>query len=261
MANAILRLKQLESLKFEFGPLAAEQKSVCLNALKSTELSNVHQIRRLHEILCFMQAWPDDEAILSTVDAMLARFEHRPDVKRHADELTNTGIAGTAINFRFYAVTAQWLADRWPKQIHVDWEDFDNAEMFEPFLNLMASYSELPGLESIVMKLPEWINRLKGLHETDAYFVMRRMAVLISNEFLHEHVYDTIDIPLILTPGHGVPSRTLAKYDKWPTEYQRTPLVRRTARCGRRNPPPAQAGRAGQPRRRAFGWSTSPAAP
>jgi hypothetical protein len=157
---------------------------------------------------------------------MLARFDHRRDVKRHADELTNSGIAGTPINFRFYAVTARWLADRWPEQIHIDWEAFENAEAFEPYLNLMASYSELPGLESVVMELPEWINRLKGPHETDAYFVIRRLAVLISNEFLHEYLCDKIDIPLILAPGSGVPSRTLARYDKSPIAYQTTPLVR-----------------------------------
>ena len=66
------------------------------------------------------------------------------------------------------------------------------------------------------MELPDWINRLKGPHETDAVFVIRRLAVLISNEFLHEHLCDELDIPLILSPGSGVPSRTLAKYDKSP---------------------------------------------
>ncbi len=226
MADAILGLKQLESLKYEFGAQAATQKKDCLQVLKSAQLKNANQIERLHDTLCFMQAWPDDDAILSAVDAMLARFDHRRDLKRHADELTNTGIAGTAINFRFYAITARWLADRWPDHIHIDWEDFENAETLEPYLDFMASYSETPGLESIQMELPDWINRLKGPHETDAFFVIKRLAALISNEFLHEYLYDKFDIPLILAPGSGVPSRTLAKYDESPIVYQTTPLIR-----------------------------------
>src|SRR3989304_3937276 len=157
---------------------------------------------------------------------MLARFDQRRDLKRHAEELLNTGIVGTPIYFRFFAVTARWLADRWPDQIRIDWEDFENAEDFEPYLNLIASYSELPGLESVEMELPDWINRLKGPHETDAFFVIRRLAMLISNELLHEYLCDQLDIPLILAPGSGVPSRTLAKYDKSAIVYQTTPLVR-----------------------------------
>jgi hypothetical protein len=226
MANAILGLKQLESLKGEFGSQAAEQKKACLQVLASAQLNRADQIERLHEVLCLMQAWPDDDAILSMVDAMLARFDQRRDLERHAEELTNTGIAGTPIKFRFYAATALWLAERWPNQIHVDWDDFDDAEALEPYLNLMASYSELPGLESIVMELPDWINRLKGPRETDACFVVKRLSALMPNELLHEYLCDQLDVPLILGPGPGVPSRTLAKYDRSPISYQTAPLVR-----------------------------------
>jgi hypothetical protein len=226
MANTVLGLKQLESLKSDFGSRAAEQKKACLQVLESAQLKSADQIERLHDILCFMQAWPDDETILSSVDAMLAHFGQRRDLKRHAAELANTGIAGTPIHFRFFAVTAKWLAERWPDRIHIDWEEFDDAEALEPYLNLMACYSELPGLESVVMDVPDWINRLKGPDETDACFVIRRLAVLLPNEFLHEYLCDKLDIPLTLAPGPGVPSRTLAKYDKSPIRFQTTPLVR-----------------------------------
>jgi hypothetical protein len=232
MTNAINGLKQLESLKLEFGPPAATQKKIFLQVLKSAQLSSADQITRLHEILCFMQAWPDDEEILSSVDAILARFDQRSDLKRRADELTNTGIAGTPINFRFYAVTAQWLADRWPDQLHIDWEDFENAEKLERYLTLLATYSEMLGLESISMELPDWINRLKGPHETGAVFVIKRLTVLFSNEFLHEQLCDELDIPLILSPGSGVPNRTQAKVDQSPVEYQTTPLVRKRPTVG-----------------------------
>ena len=77
------------------------------------------------------------------------------------------------------------------------------------------------------MELPDWISRLKGPDETDAIFVIRRLAVLVSNEFLHEHLYDELDIPLVLAPGPGVPNRTRAKCDDSPLVYQTSPLTRR----------------------------------
>ena len=227
MASAAFDLKQLESLKYDFGPQAAKQKEACLQVLKSTRVKTSDQITRLHEILCFIQAWPDDAAILSLADSMLASFDQRRDLKTHAAELRNTGIAGTSIHFSFYAVTALWLANRWPDEVHVSWEDFENTATLERYLHLLASYSETPALESVAMELPDWISRLKGPDETDAIFVIRRLAVLVSNEFLHEHLYDELDIPLVLAPGPGVPNRTRAKCDDSPLVYQTSPLTRR----------------------------------
>jgi hypothetical protein len=226
MSDATRQLIKLETLKFEFGPEAATQKKNCLQVLKSAQWSSADQILRLHELLCFMQAWPDDEAILSSVDTMLARFDHRRDLKQHAEQLFNSGIAGTSIHFRFFAVTTQWLAERWPDQIRIDWEEFDNAEIFEPYLILLASYGETLALQDIALELPEWIDRLKGPGETDAHFVIRRLGALLPNEFLYEYLSDHFDIPLILAPGPGVPSRTLAKYEKVAIEYQAEPFLR-----------------------------------
>ena len=220
-----LTLKKLESLKFEFGPQAAEQKRNCLQRLKSSQLSSAEQITRLHEVLCFLQAWPDDDAVLSLVDAILDRFAQRHDLKRRVEELTNTGIAGCPISFRFFAVTAQWLANCWPDHLHIDWEDFENRETLERYLNLMATYSEALGLEDIAMDLPDWIDCLKGPLETDACFVIKRLSVLFADPFLHEQLCDELDIPLTLSPGPGVPSRTLAKRDKSPIDYQSTSLT------------------------------------
>jgi hypothetical protein len=219
-------LKRLESLRFEFGPLAAEEKVRCLNALTVARLKNADQVARLHDVLCFMQAWPDTRAVLSLVERMLDGFERRPDLTRDADELANTGIAGTSTHFSFYAATARWLVDRWPDRLHIDWEAFEHAALLERYLSLLASYSETSGLDSVAMELPEWIGRLKGIRETDALFVLRRLAVLIPDEFLHDQLYEDLELPLILAPGPGVPTRTRAKYQKSPIFFQAVPLDR-----------------------------------
>ncbi len=223
-ANACLR--QLEGLKFEFSPAAVPQKKACLELLQRADLNQAAGVQRLHEILCFMQAWPDDEEIFSSVNAMLARFDRRRDLKRHASRLTNSGLAGTSIQFSFYAVTARWLADRWPDQLELDWDAFDKVATLERYLNHLASYAETSGLESLDLELPAWIKRLKGPRETDAVFVIKRLAALFPNEFLYEQFYDELDIPLILSPGEGVPNRTRARYAPSPVVYQTAPLVR-----------------------------------
>ena len=227
MPNGETGLKQLESLKYEFGQRAAELKQGCLQLLESGCLKNGSQVARLHEVLCFMQAWPDDEVIRSAVDAMLDQFSDRRDLKRHAEELANSGIAGTPISFRFYASTARWLVDRWPGHLQIDWDEVENGEALAPYLNLLASYSETPALDATELPLRQWIDRLKGPEETDAAFVIRRLSAVLSDEFLHDQIYDAIDIPLTVSPGTGVPSRTCARRERSPVDYQTTPLIRK----------------------------------
>lgn len=220
-------LKGLEKLKFSFSSAAAERKRQYLEVLAHARLATAGQVARFHEILCFIQAWPDNAGILETVTSLLADFHQRADLRRHADELVDTGIAGTSLNFRFYQATALWLVDRWPQQVQVDWEEVENADALEQYLPLLASYSETPALDAGELEFREWIDRLKGPTETDAAFLVRRMQTLSANSFLNELLYDGVDVPLTLLPGPDTPSRTRARREPADIVYQ-TEDLRRT---------------------------------
>ena len=230
MAQALDSLRRLETLKLEFGPAAADDKLRCLKTLKAARLKAADQVVRLHEALCFLQAWPDNAAVAALTEDMLAHFDRRRDVRQHADELADTGIAGTAINFSFYAATARWLAERWPDRLHIDWDAFENVDKLESFLSLLVSYSETPAVDNTSMELPEWIDRLKGADETDATFVIRRFVALVENGFLYERVFEDMDMPLVLDAGPDTPSRTRAKYGDPPIVAQTTPFPRQRPR-------------------------------
>jgi hypothetical protein len=75
---------------------------------------------RLHEALCFIRAYPDDAAVLAQVQTMLAEFDRRSDLRAHRLALADSGIAGTALHYRFFAGQAQWLARRWPEKLRLD---------------------------------------------------------------------------------------------------------------------------------------------
>lgn len=75
---------------------------------------------RLHEFLCFLRAYPDNQAVLDGAERMLAHFDRRADLRRNRAALADTGIAGTAIHYVFFWFTAQWLARRWPLRITIN---------------------------------------------------------------------------------------------------------------------------------------------
>jgi len=179
-----------------------------LPALASGRLSSVRDVARLHEALLFLAAYPHDEAEYRSVLALLDRFASRADVRRFRGALADSGIAGTEIHFPFFWFTARWMARRWPDRLRVAWESFEKKDDLEPLLALLLPYSESVALDELTGPAEEWIRRLKRRDETDGAFLVRRFAALAGDSFVKELIYERLDLPLVLAPGPGVPSRT-----------------------------------------------------
>ena len=225
--SASLLLSQLDELRQTYGPGVAPRRLDLLRHLEGRSLGRAEEVFRLHELLCFLRAYPDDGDVLEQVESMLDGFAARKDLGRFRRQLADTGIAGTDINYRFYWVTAGWLAKHWPDQLSIDWAEFDRQDELLEILDLLMPYSETPALDQVDLTTREWIERLKGPDETDAAFLIRRFAALEAAKPWRERIYERFDVPLTLTPAPGTPSRTLAKYKgKSPTAFQTRPLRR-----------------------------------
>jgi len=228
--NAARALGELERLRATFGSDVEPRKRALIAALGRAELPRAHDVLRLHEVLCFLRAYPDSQETLALVERSIARFSRRPDVRRHGPALADTGIAGTTISFRFFAPTARWLASRWPRKLEMEWPEFEHADELERLLPLLAHPAESPGLDEIDYTLREWIAHMKGRDETDAAFLVRRLSALTMSDAAKEIVYDGLDPTLRLLAGPGTPSRTqaLAPRRRAPA-FQRRPLERSRA--------------------------------
>jgi hypothetical protein len=219
-------LAELGALEKSFGGGVAAAKLVLLRRLAKARLANSKQVARLHESLCFLRAHPDDAAVLAQVEAMLADFARRGDLRRFRADLVDTGIAGTDLYYPFFASTARWLARRWPAQLHVDWSWFEGGELLEKRLPWLALYGETPGLDEVQMPMRKWIARLKGPKETDAQFLIRRFERCGANDFEREGIYEELGLTVRLRAGPTTPSRTRAKLDGRPLHFQGAPLRR-----------------------------------
>ncbi len=217
-------LRALEGVLRRFDPEAAERKLDLLRRLDRERLGSARTVRRLHEALCFLRAYPDGPAVLAQVEAMLDRFGSRSDLRRHAAALEDSGIAGTATVYPFFMEMAGWLVDRWPDRVTVAWEQMDDTEWFENALDLMALPAEVPGLDEYAWPLRTWVRRLKGPDETDAAFLVRRMQRLPAGPALRQVLYEDRDLFLRLAPGPGTPARTRARVPRRRIHWQRAPL-------------------------------------
>ena len=183
-----------------------------LTLLARTRLGSARDVERLHEALCFLAAYPHDPPEQARVARLLAGFSRRADLRRFRRGLADSGIAGTEIRFPFFWFTALWLARRWPDRLRVDWEGYEKLDELEPLLPLLLPYAESVALDELTGPPDEWIRRLKRGDETDAAFLIRRFAALAASSFVQESIFERLDLPIVVSPGPGTPSRTLARY-------------------------------------------------
>ncbi len=69
------------------------------------------------------------------------------------------------------------------------------------------------------------IDRLRG-PSTDATYLVTHLARMPGDGFTREAFADALDLPFVLSPGRGTPSRTLAHFPPAPVAYQKGPLRR-----------------------------------
>ncbi|UCE17599.1 MAG: hypothetical protein JSV84_12015 [Gemmatimonadota bacterium] len=224
--KAATLLRQLEKMKNSYGCGAATRKLDLLGKLERQRLDKAKEVYRLHELLSFLQAYPDNKFVLEHVERMLAVFARRSDLRLRRRELADTGIVGTDIYYRFFWPTACWLAKRFPDNLTIDWTEFTNKQKLVDMLVMLLPYSEYPSLDSLSFSPREWLDRLKGPGETDAAFLIRRFAALRASSFSREKLYEDLDILMRLAPGPGTPTRTGAKLPGMPVIYQSKPLSR-----------------------------------
>ncbi len=217
-------LADLADLKLQFGRDSGRCKRDLLARLDAARLPSAETVTALHELLCFCRAYPDDRALLAQVTRMLDRFGERRDLRRFRDELANSGLEGTAVHYEFFMQMAQWVAERWPDRLSIDWEEYGDGEPIEKILSMLTLYPETAGLDEQGYTVREWLDLLKGPDETDATFLVRRIGDLELNTFQREYLYEHLAVPMTIAAGPGGPSRSRARLGSARVHFQAGPL-------------------------------------
>jgi hypothetical protein len=224
MTSAMLRA--LERAKDQYGPESAKAKLALLAGLERADLRSARAVRRLHEALCFLRAYPDDARVLTQVERMLARYAARADLRRAHEALADSGIAGTPIRYRFFWSTLRWLARRWPRQLAIDRSEAEVEEKLGSALPLLLTWAEAAALKQLDPPAFATLDRLRARGEGDAAFLAQRIAAMAGDGFTREAFHDAIEPTYELSPGPDTPSRTRARHPSAPFAYQHAPLHR-----------------------------------
>lgn len=217
-------LARLEKLRLVFSQAVAAEKHRLLCRLVNSQLSSAPAVRRLHEMLCWMRAYPDDEQILTATDAALRTFAARKDLQRFRKQLVDSGIAGTAIHYHFFWPMARWLSSRWPALLHLD-RDCGEGENW-----LRSTWPvALPWIHAETAKRSEEspfriLDSLRGAM-TDASFFVDGIDRTAGDTLAREAFHDLLQPAYVLEAGEDSPSRTRAQWSGASTAFITAPLT------------------------------------
>jgi hypothetical protein len=217
-------LRSLERIARRFGPELPARKLALLAVLADTRLGSAGELRRLHELLCFMDAYPDDRRVRARVRRMLREFSQRPELHRHRHALAGSGIAGTDTPYRFFWPTAQWIAQHWPGALVLDRNDEEAIREILAALPPLLDSAQAEWFISQHAKDLAPVDRLVPHRMTDADFIIGLIAGMPGDDFSREAFGDRLDLSYVLRPGPGTPERTTARFDRVDVYFQTTAL-------------------------------------
>jgi hypothetical protein len=187
---------------------------------------NPAALKRLHEAACFLRAYPQNAAELAEARRTLSGFHRRSDVRRQAEALADSGIAGTPIHYRFFWPMARWLASRYPRLLTIDWSEEEFSGRLAAALPLLVTAAEAAALQRAELPAREAIERLCARHETDATFLIRRIEAMPGGDAVREATHDALDVAYRLERSPAGPSRTHALFDGAPFAFRSGPPSR-----------------------------------
>ncbi|MBM5812400.1 MAG: hypothetical protein FJ191_10620 [Gammaproteobacteria bacterium] len=217
-------LTALARIARHYGRGLAARKLALLDALARARLTSADQVFRLHELLSFLAAYPDDRRIRARARRLLSRFGARADLRRHRARLAGSGIAGTDTPYRYFWPTAAWLARHWPGRLHLDRSDAEAADRLAAALPLLLPPAQADWLRESGTTPWAAIDALRAPGVTDAGFVLGLIARMPGDDRTREHFGDGLDLSYTLDAGADTPERSTAGFDTGAVVYQRRAL-------------------------------------
>ena len=228
---AARHLRKLEDLRRERTSESAALKLELLAALSAASFAGRQSSRarlfiRYHDLLLYMAAFPDNGDIHRLALQQLKSFPHRID-ERLARAMKSSGIAGTVIEYAFEFPMAAWLRSACPGQVEIDWKECE-TEALQKLLPLLSGLAEEPGLEDEEISTEDWMRLAAGNRNTLVWLIDRIRELNLSPR-LRDHLFDSMELPLVLRLDQPGLSKTSAYAERAHVFHHEAPLQRGVA--------------------------------
>ncbi|MGA3042390.1 MAG: hypothetical protein ABSF54_16525 [Bryobacteraceae bacterium] len=222
-------LARLEQWKTRFGAPDVHPLHQLLADIASHRFTDAASLIRLHECLLFLRAYPADAQVMRLADAALFAFAQRiaelPDLSAFEDPAVS-GIAGTSFSAVFSYEVARQLAARYPRQIDIDWENYDRPDKLGPVLRRFLPLVEEDWPVEAHVPFRLWIDAARPHKSTALGWLLQRISSLPLSARDQADLYASLDLLLLWHIGPR-PSRSHLRVPVRQPYFHREPLLRR----------------------------------
>lgn len=219
----------LAAVASQFSPEARAEKRRLLATLETVPVGEPAALIRLHETLCFLQAYPDDREILRRVDGLLRSIPTRVGAlgPRGRARLRDTGIAGSTLEYPFGLPLSRWLAVRLGPHADIAWAAVPDAEKVADALDLLVTPSESDAFSEGGFTVRRWLAVARaGRRLTDLQVLVEAFDRATLDAGLRDWLYESLGLAVRARLDPPEVSRTLAKRPVDRPSFQRAALRR-----------------------------------
>src|SRR5258706_605253 len=222
---------ELAELKTRFG--AGDAKILrALRVLSKSKFTDASELIRFHEALLFLHAYPASVEVLKQVEAILQMFEQRVIQLREMDadlspldDPEASGIVGTSVTSNFSYPIVCWLAAKYPAQLRIDWDWFDEEERFGATMPQFLPLLEEEAMVEAHVAYRDYLRAAKG-RANEVVWLIERFKALKVSEKEKAGAYDSLKIHVHWEFGARA-SRTGMKLPERKVFFHDRPLIAR----------------------------------
>ena len=192
-------LAELEELKRVFGDGDAKILRA-LKVLSKSTFTDAGSLIRFHEALLFLRAYPHSPEILKQVEAILKTFGQRVSQLRERDadlspldDPEMSGIPGTSVTSNFSYAIVCWLAEKYPAQLSIDWDWFEEEERFGANMPRFLPLLEEEAMVEAHVPYRDYLRAAKG-RTNEVVWLSERFKSLRLSEKERAEAYDSLKI-------------------------------------------------------------------
>src|SRR5437867_4214303 len=224
-------LDELERAKRQFD-VPESQVISTLSFFARRKIENAKSLIRLHETLLFLRAYPQGASVLSQVEKTLRTLARVVPKLRDKDldlsPLDNpevSGIAGTRVTSNFSYVIVCWLVAKYPKQLSIDWDWFEEEDRFGATMPRFMPLLEEEAMVEAHVPYRDWL-RAARRRENEVAWLIGQFESMNVSENVKSELYDSLKLHLTWRFGFRS-SRTGMKLPVSKVFFHNQPLIQR----------------------------------
>lgn len=201
-------------------------------AFSLSNATDAESLIKLHERLVFLRAYPPNPKVLKQVQQELKKVESRVKQLRESDldlspldEPEVSGIAGTSVTSNFSYALVRWLANKYPSQISIDWDWFENEEQFGATMPRILPLLEEDAMVEAHVPYREWLRAAIG-RTNEIVWLIKQLESPGLNDRRKAELYDSLKLHVIWRFGFRS-SRTGMKLPARKVFFHDQPLIKR----------------------------------